>query len=71
MFCLAKLGCYTKPQKVSDFDHEALTDHVETVEFRRKRLKLISKRKLLEIKLAIDPPRQKDQIDIEFLRKHV
>jgi len=54
-----------------DLNHEALTDHVETVEFRRKRLKLISKRKLLEIKLAIDPPRQKDQIDIEFLRKHV
>jgi hypothetical protein len=55
----------------SDLNHEALTDHVETVEFRRKRLKLISKRKLLEIKLAIDPPRQKDQIDIEILRKHV
>ena len=55
----------------SDLNHEALADHVETVEFRRKRLKLISKQKLLEIKLAIDPPRQKDQIDIEFLRKYV
>jgi hypothetical protein len=55
----------------SDLNHEALTDHVETVEFRLKSLKIISKRKLLEIKLGIDPPRQKDQIDIEFLRKHV
>ena len=55
----------------SDLNHEALTDHVESVEFRRKKLKLISKRKLLEIKLAIDPPRPKDRIDIEPLSKHV
>jgi hypothetical protein len=36
-----------------------------------QKLKVVSKRKLLEIKLAIDPPRAKDQIDIEFLRKNV
>jgi hypothetical protein len=55
----------------SDLNHEALVPHVETVEFRGKMLKLVSKRKLLEIKLSIDPPRPKDQIDIEFLRRHV
>lgn len=54
-----------------DLNHEALALHVETVEFRGKSLKLVSKRKLLEIKLAIDPPRLRDQIDIEFLRKNV
>jgi hypothetical protein len=55
----------------SDLNHQAMTQHVETVEFRGKSLKLVSKQKLLEIKLAIDPPRVKDQIDIEFLRKNV
>lgn len=54
-----------------DLNHKALAPHVETVEFHGKGLKLVSKRKLLEIKLAIDPPRLKDQIDIEFLRKNV
>jgi hypothetical protein len=55
----------------SDLNHQAMIKHVETVEFRGKSLKLVSKQKLLEIKLAIDPPRAKDQIDIEFLRKNV
>jgi hypothetical protein len=55
----------------SDLNHQAMTQHVETVEFRGKSLKLVSKQKLLEIKLAIDPPRVKDQIDIEFLHKNV
>lgn len=55
----------------SDLHHEALTDHVETAEFRRKRLKLVTKQKLLDIQLAIDPPRQRGQINREFLRKHV
>lgn len=55
----------------SDLNHEALVPHVETVEFHGKTLKLVSKRKLLEIKLSINPPRPKDQIDIEFLQNHV
>lgn len=55
----------------SDLNHEALSLHVETVEFRGKVLKVVSKRKLLDIKLAISPPRTKDQIDIEFLQKNV
>ena len=55
----------------SDLNHEALSPHVETVEFRGKVLKLVSKRKLLDIKLAISPPRTKDQIEIEFLQKNV
>ena len=55
----------------SDLNHSALVDHVETLEFHGKSLKVVTKEKLLEIKLAIDPPRLKDQIDIEFLRKNV
>jgi hypothetical protein len=55
----------------SDLNHQAMSKHVETVEFRGKSLKLVSKRKLLDIKLAINPPRVKDQIDIEFLRNNV
>ena len=55
----------------NDLNHSALANHVEMVEFHGKSLKVVSKYKLLEIKLAIDPPRLKDQIDIEFLRKHV
>jgi len=55
----------------SDLNHAALVDHVEMLEFHGKYLKVISKDKLLKIKLAIDPPRLKDQIDIEFLRKNV
>lgn len=55
----------------SDLNHSALVDHVETLEFHGKSLKVVTKEKLLEIKLAIDPPRLKDQIDIEFLRKYV
>lgn len=54
-----------------DLNHSALVDHVETLEFHGKSLKVVTKEKLLEIKLAIDPPRLKDQIDIEFLRKNV
>ena len=54
-----------------DLSHQAMAGHVETVDFRGKSLKIVSKRKLLDIKLAIDPPRAKDQIDIEFLRKNV
>jgi len=55
----------------SDLSHESLLPHVETVEFQGKMLNLISKRKLLEIKRSINPPRHKDQIDIEFLQNHV
>jgi hypothetical protein len=55
----------------SDLNHGALSHHIELVEFRGRQLKLISKKKLLEIKLAIQPPRVKDQIDIEFLQKNV
>lgn len=55
----------------SNLNHSAMANHVETLEFHGKSLKVVTKEKLLEIKLAIDPPRLKDQIDIEFLRKHV
>lgn len=55
----------------SDLNHSAMVDHFETFEFHGKSLKVVTKEKLLEIKLAIDPPRLKDQIDIEFLKKYV
>jgi hypothetical protein len=54
----------------SDLSHAALSPHVDLVEFNGRMLKLVSMKKLLEIKLAIQPPRLKDQIDIEFLRNH-
>jgi len=54
-----------------DLNHEALSPHVETVQFRGRVLKVVSKQKLLDIKLAISPPRTKDRIDIEFLQKNV
>jgi hypothetical protein len=55
----------------SDLNHSALSDHVEILEFHGKCLKVVTKEKLLKIKLAINPPRLKDQIDIEYLRNHV
>lgn len=55
----------------NDLNHSAMANHIEMVELHGKTLKVVSKDKLLEIKLAIDPPRLKDQIDIEFLKKHV
>ena len=55
----------------NDLNHTALSPHIEEVDFHGRHLKIISKKKLLEIKLAIHPPRLKDQIDIEFLRNHV
>jgi hypothetical protein len=55
----------------NDLNHEALSPHVETVQFRSRVLKVVSKQKLLDIKLAISPPRTKDRIDIEFLQKNV
>lgn len=55
----------------NDLNHSAMANHIEMIELHGKTLKVVSKDKLLEIKLAIDPPRLKDQIDIEFLKKHV
>lgn len=54
----------------SDLDHVALSPYTDLLEFHGRQLKVISKKKLLEIKLAIHPARLKDQIDIEFLRNH-
>jgi hypothetical protein len=34
-------------------------------------VRILNKRKLLELKLGIQPSRGKDAIDIEFLRRHV
>jgi hypothetical protein len=34
-------------------------------------LRVLTKAKLLEIKLGIQPPRAKDVLDIEYLRRHV
>jgi hypothetical protein len=50
----------------SDLNHNALSNHVELIEFQGKCLKVVSKEKLLSIKLGINPPRLKDLMDIEF-----
>ena len=55
----------------NDLNHEALSPHVDPVQCRGRVLKVVSKQKLLDIKLAISPPRTKDRIDIEFLQKNV
>jgi hypothetical protein len=34
-------------------------------------VRILTKKKLLSLKLGIQPPRTKDLIDIEFLRRHV
>jgi hypothetical protein len=55
----------------SDLNHNALSNHVELIEFQGKCLKVVSKEKLLSIKLGINPPRLKDLMDIEFLKQNV
>lgn len=51
------------------FSYEKLKDHVETMTVGPMKIKLISKKKLLEMKKAIKPPRDKDLYDIRLLEK--
>ena len=53
-----------------DLSYESLLPDVEWVELDKVRVRVVSKRRLLAIKLGIQPPRLKDAMDIEFLRQH-
>ncbi len=54
-----------------DLSYESLLPDAEWIEFGDMRLRVLGKRRLLAIKLGIQPPRLKDAIDIEYLRRHV
>jgi hypothetical protein len=54
-----------------DLSYEALLPDSEVINLANFSVRILSKRKLLSIKLGIQPPRTKDLIDIEFLRLHV
>ena len=54
----------------SDLSYVSLIHDVEWKEIRGYRLRVISRHRLLTIKLAIQPPRAKDVIDIEWLRRN-
>jgi hypothetical protein len=55
----------------SDLSYESLLPDSEWVDLGGARIRIIGRRRLLEIKLGIQPPRAKDAFDIEFLRRHV
>ena len=52
-----------------DLSHAALVGYVDTVEMRSRKIKILTREKLLQIKEAIDPPRDKDQLDIMVLKR--
>ena len=52
-----------------DLSYEALANHCDVVVLDRRKVSIVSVEKLLEIKESIDPPRDKDQLDIAALRK--
>ncbi|HPV43027.1 MAG TPA: hypothetical protein PKX40_17755 [Spirochaetota bacterium] len=51
------------------FSYEKLKDHAETMSVGPMKIRLVSKKKLLEMKKAINPPRDKDLFDIRLLEK--
>ncbi|MBK9991244.1 MAG: nucleotidyl transferase AbiEii/AbiGii toxin family protein [Verrucomicrobia bacterium] len=53
-----------------DLSYATLVDDVEWKELYGTRIRVISRRRLLAIKEAIQPPRTKDLIDIEWLRNN-
>ncbi len=54
-----------------DLAYASLLPDTEWISLGGHRVRVINKRRLLAIKLGIQPPRAKDAIDIEFLRRHV
>lgn len=55
----------------SDLSYEALLPESEWVQLSDVSVRILTKKKLLSLKLGIQPPRAKDLLDIEFLRRHV
>lgn len=49
------------------FSYDALKNHVETVKIGKVNVRLLTKEKLLDMKRAINPPRDKDLFDIKAL----
>ena len=54
-----------------DLSFTALLPDSEWIDLDGFSIRALSKNRLLSMKLGIQPPRAKDSIDIEFLRKHV
>ncbi|MDF3059219.1 MAG: hypothetical protein K0R17_3434 [Rariglobus sp.] len=55
---------------VADLAYESLLPDSDQVEVEGISVRIINRRRLLAIKLAITPPRPKDTLDIEFLRRY-
>lgn len=53
----------------ADLSYESLLPDSEWVDLADLRVRIIGRKRLLAIKLAIQPPRAKDALDIEFLRR--
>jgi hypothetical protein len=54
-----------------ELSYEALLPDSEWVSLGDFSVRILTKGKLLSLKLGIQPPRAKDALDIEFLRRHV
>jgi len=54
-----------------DLSYDVLNRHSETIDLAGRSVKLVSRAKLLAIKEAIKPPRDKDQLDIAALRRMI
>jgi len=54
----------------NDLSYASLVHDVEWKEIHGLRIRVISRQRLLAIKMAIHPPRAKDTIDIEWLRRN-
>ncbi len=52
-----------------DKSYNKLKNHTVIAKIENKNVKIISIEKLLEMKLAINPPREKDKLDIAELKK--
>lgn len=48
---------------------EVMDDECDVIELEGRDVKIASALKLLELKESIDPPREKDQIDISYLKR--
>lgn len=54
-----------------DLSYDIMNRHSETIDLGGRSVKLVSRAKLLAIKEAITPPRDKDQLDIAALRRMI
>lgn len=51
--------------------YDSLIEYAEEIKLGERMVKVISKEKLLEMKLEISPPRDKDMFDIQALKKRI